>query len=255
MGEETKSNGGGWLWNRFQGSLLWRVLKRVPFLRSSYYLAVEIGANVRTPREASLEGTDAVFVESVDPWKYEIDAQEQERFALQTALLDEFRGNRLFGAGLEIGCAEGLFTEILADRCESLLVLDLSPTALARTQARRRWPDTARFEAFDLRDNSIPGQFDLIIVAGVLEYFTKRKTFIDVRKKLSKALRPNGYLLVESTRRSPVVEDAWFGKAMIRGKWINSFVAEDPTLSIVSEVLTDKFAITLLRKAEPGSGE
>lgn len=253
MGEETRRRPLGWIWGRFQGSWLWHVLKRVSPLRSGYYLAIELRETLRTPREASLEGTDAVFIERIDPWRYETDALEQKRFALQTALLDKVREDQPFTSGLEIGCAEGLFTEVMADRCASLLVLDLSPTALARTRERRRWSNAVRFKEFDLRDGAIPGQFDLIVIAGVLEYFTKRKTFVEVRNKLCAALRPNGYLLVETTRKNPVTEEAWFGKAMIRGKWVNWFIAQHPSLSTASDVLTEKFAITLLRKDDSGS--
>jgi hypothetical protein len=95
----------------------------------------------------------------------------------------------------------------------------------------------------------------LIVITGVLEYFSKRKTFVDARKKLSAALRPHGYLLVESTRSSPVAEEASWSKLLIRGKGINSFIAQDPTLSKVSEVLTERYAITLLQKDLAGSAE
>lgn len=249
MGEETQTGRVAWAWNRFQGSWLWRVLKRVSPLRSGYYLAVELRDILRTPREASAAAFEEMFTESTDPWKYETDALEQKRFALQTALLDKVREDQPFASGLEIGCAEGLFTEVMADRCTSLLVLDLSPTALARTRERRRWSNAVRFKEFDLRDGAIPGQFDLIVIAGVLEYLTKRKTFVEVRNKLCAALRPEGYLLVESTRNNRVTEEAWFGKTMIRGKWANWFIAQHPSLETVSEVLTEKFAITLLRKS------
>ena len=236
-----------WL-SGFRGSKLWHLLKRFSFLRSGYYLAIEFGESFKEPQVSSLEMTDADFKKSVDPWKYETDALEQERFALQTAALDDVRGTQRFVSGLEIGCAEGLFTEVLAERCDSLLVLDLSPTALERTRNRRSWPEGVHFEAFDLRGDSLPGHFDLIVVAGVLEYFTKHRTFIEVREKLTAALRPNGYLLVETTRKSPVVEEAWWARVLIRGKGINSFMAREPRLHTVSQVLTNRFAITLLRK-------
>jgi SAM-dependent methyltransferase len=255
MQEEPRLSVRGRIWSIFKGSALWRALKRVGFLRKGFYLVMELDETVRGPREASLIATDAIFIDNIDPWKYETDAREHERFSLQTALLDEFRAGELFESGLEIGCAEGFFTEVIAKRCKSLLVLDLSPTALARAQARRPWPSSVRFQSFDLRDAAIPACFDLIVVAGVLEYFTKRKTFINVRSKLSDALQPGGYLLVESTRKSPVVEGAWFGKAMIRGRWINDFIAKDPSLNTVSEVLTEKFAITLLQKTERGGAQ
>lgn len=240
----------GLLWSKFHKSSLWNILKRIAFLRSGYYLLREVLYTARASAEATPEALESVFAERVDPWSYETDAREQERFALQTSLIDQFRGAQLFPSALEIGCAEGLFTEIIADRSESLLVLDLSLTAMARAQGRRRWPQSVRFEAFDLRKDPIPGKYDLIVVAGVVEYFSKRKTLADVRKKLATALNQGGYLLVETTRKNPVVENAWFGKAMILGRWMNSFIAKDPSLLTVSEILTESFAITLLRKVD-----
>lgn len=241
----------GLLWSRLYKSSLWNALKRIAFLRSGYYLLRELLDTVQASEEGTPEAMESVFVESVDPWSYETNAEEQERFALQTSLIDQYRGTRLFPAALEIGCAEGLFTEIIADRSESLLVLDLSPTAMSRAKARRSWPRSVHFEAFDLRKNPIPGKYDLIVVAGVLEYFTRRRTLVDVRKKLATALNEGGYLLLETTRKNPVVENAWFGKALIRGRWMHSFIGEDSSLHTVTEVLTESFAITLLHKIDP----
>jgi len=240
-------------WCRVRSGRLWRLLRRIPFLRSGLYLSLEIFRTLREPRTSSLGMVDRDLARRCDPWNYETNPLEQARFSTQTALLDEVQGDRLFPLGLEIGCAEGLYTEILAERCESLLVLDLSPTALARTQSRRRWSEKVRFGAFDLRSGAIPGTFDLIIVAGVLEYFYRRSTLLRVREKLAAALRPNGYLLVESTRANPIVESAWWGRRLIRGKWINVLISKHPSLGIVSSAITDSYAITLCRRTEEGS--
>ncbi len=173
---------------------------------------------------------------------------EKSRFRAQTELLDQARDGCTFEAGLEIGCAEGVFTETLAARCDTLLVLDLSPTALKRTKSRRQWHDRVDFQAFDLRSQTIPGSFDLIVVAGVLEYFNRRRTFFLVREKLAAALSPRGYLLIETTRVNPVVENAWWGRRLIRGKWINTFVSEHPSLEVVASALTGDYSIVLCRK-------
>jgi SAM-dependent methyltransferase len=191
---------------------------------------------------------DRDFTDRNDPWKYETNPMEHARFAQQTELLDEVRKGGLFKSGLEIGCAEGRYTETLAERCESLLVLDLSPTALARAQSRRQWPERVRFAAFDLRSDVVPGTFDLIVVAGVLEYFSRPSTLRRIRENLIAALRPNGYLLVETSRWNPIVENAWWGRRLIRGKWINALVSEHPSLTVVSSVMTDSYSIVLCRK-------
>ncbi len=233
----------------FRHSSLWRSLRRRELLRSGLYLALELRSTVREPQSCRLEVTDSAFKERRDPWCYETSAAERDRFVKQTELLDEARDGRLFDTGLEIGCAEGLYTEVIADRCESLLVLDISPTALARARSRRAWTERVRFGAFDLRSDAIPGTFDLVVITGVLEYFSRPTTFPRIREQLAGALRPGGYLLVETTRSNPVVENSWWGERLIRGKWINIFISHHPSLIVVSSVMTDLYAITLLRRA------
>lgn len=195
-----------------------------------------------------MEMADQEFQYHQDPWRYETNALEQARFSNQTQLLDDVRGDAHFNVGLEIGCAEGLYTESIAERCTSLVVLDISPTALKRTMRRRQWSENVRFGAFDLRCEPLSGKFDLIVVAGVLEYFSRPGTFSRVRDRLAEALNPGGYLLVETTRSNPVVEGSWWGKRLIRGKWINVFMSQHPSLTVVSAVVDASYAITLCRK-------
>jgi SAM-dependent methyltransferase len=254
VNRETEAGIGGWLWHKFRSSRFWRLLRRVEFLRSGLYLAIELRRSWREPWASSLGTVDRDFAERNDPWRYETNPVEHARFLKQTELLDDVRNGQLFESGLEIGCAEGLYTEILAERCKSLLVLDLSPTALARAQGRRRWSERVRFAAFDLRSEVVPSTFDLIIVAGVLEYFSRPSTLFRIREKLTAALRPNGYLLVETTRVNPIVENAWWGRRLIRGKWINAFISGHPSLTIISSLMTDSYSLTLCRKLGSGRG-
>lgn len=234
------------LWNQFRYSSLWRLLKKVEFLRSGFYLAIELG-RIFEPQMTGRD-LDQLFT-TRDPFKYETDPLEKARFADQTAVLDEIREGRSFQSGLEIGCAEGLYTEVLAARCESLLVLDFSATALERTKNRRNWPERVRFGALDLERDPIPGTYDLIVVAGVLEYFKWPSTVFKVREKLTGVLRSSGYLLCETTRVNPVVEDSWWGRRLIRGKWINVFISDHPSLTVIHSIATEAFCITLCRKS------
>src|ERR1051326_5511237 len=181
--------GCAWFWQKFRYSRAWCLLRQVTFLRSGLYLAIELRRTFREAYESSSEEADNAFRMRNDPWDYETSAMEHRRFLTQTELLDAARGAGRFQSGLEIGCAEGFYTEVIAERCETLLVLDIAPTALARTQNRRQWPQSVRFGAFDLAREAIPGTFDLVIVAGVLEYFSRPTTFRRVRENLVAALR------------------------------------------------------------------
>lgn len=237
------------LWHQLRYSRLWRLLRHVGFLRGGLYLTMELRRSLREPLATTQEVIDNDFA-IIDPWRYESNPSERARFSDQTSMLDAIRGGRPFFYGVEIGCAEGLFTEVLADRCETLLVLDVSPTALARTQNRRNWSDRVKFSAFDLKCDPIPGAYDLIVVAGVLEYFSRPPTLYKIRDKLAGALNANGYLLVETTRANPVVEDSWWGRRLLRGKWINNFISDHPSLVVVQTTTTESYCITLCRKAE-----
>ncbi len=237
------------LFNEFRGSALWRALKSIALLRSSLYLAIEIGKSWREPFTMTRAVVDQYFRDHMDPWRYETSPMEQQRFSDQTAMLDEVRRDERFIRGLEIGCAEGAYTEVLAGRCESLTVLDISATALARAQARCAWGNRVTFHEFDLSAEPITGTYDLIVIAGVLEYFSRRGTFRRLRKKLFDALAPGAYLLLETTRVHAVVEDAWWARLLVRGKWINNFLSGIEGLTVIKVKETETYSILLCRKA------
>jgi 2-polyprenyl-3-methyl-5-hydroxy-6-metoxy-1,4-benzoquinol methylase len=172
------------------------------------------------------------------------------RFATQTVLLNAISERRRLQKGLEIGCGEGLFTETLFRQCESLLALDISTVALERAKQRQLWNNRIRFAQFDLRNDPIPGTFDLIVIASVLEYLARPGTFRRVREKLAAALQPGAYLMVETTRNVyPVGDDCWWCKIMPIGKWINFFIANHEALTMVDSVETDDYVITVYQKA------
>jgi cyclopropane fatty-acyl-phospholipid synthase-like methyltransferase len=233
----------------FRGSGLWKLLKRVSLLRSGYYLAIELRETWREARNSDIEVIEGDFKATIDPWNYETSEMERGRFAKQTELLDAARGDGIFASGLEIGCAEGLYTDVIAARCKTLQVLDFSPTALERTRRRREWPDSVRFDTFDVRNDKISGTYDLIVVAGVLEYFSRPATFHRIRAKLCAALESGGIMLLETTRVNPVVEAAWWSRFLIRGRWINSFVSKGPGLTLITSALTENYVISIFRKS------
>jgi SAM-dependent methyltransferase len=226
-------------------------LSATPLFRSAVHLILELRQTFSEHRRTNVDSVDLRFRSAVDPFRYASNPLELERLSIQRDLLDSIRGESLFGPTLEVGGAEGHFTEVLASRCDSLLVVDLSPTALARIQARCAWDSHVRFDRCDLLTDPIPGAFNLVVATGVLEYFTRRPTLKRVRKKLVDAMSEGGYLLVESTRSNPVIENAWWRRLVIRGKAINDFIAADPTLSVERQILTDVYAITMLRKMTP----
>lgn len=237
------------LWHLFQRSRLWRLLRRASWLRHGVYLALELRKGWREPAATSGESWDLIYRSMHDPWQHETDPIEQDCHRKQIEMLDEVREGKSFHRGLEIGCGEGLYSQALAGRCESLLAVDISPTAVKRAQGRQSWPGHVRFNLFDLRSEPIPGQYDLIVLDNVLETFSRRATFRAIREKLAGALTPNGYLLVVVRDRPAVfIENSWWGRYLIRGKWINVFFAEHPCLTAVITSSTEHYSAVLCRR-------
>ena len=136
------------------------------------------------------------------------------------------------------------FTSVVTTRA----VLEKSPVALERARIHCAGLSSVRFAQFDLKRDKLPETFDLIVVTAVLEYIRYPRELRKVRSKLVDAVRPGGRLLVESTRANPIVENSWWGRKLIRGKWINTLVAGHPGLRVVSEISTDWYVLTLLER-------
>ena len=109
---------------------------------------------------------EQLYQRDPDPWKFATSAYERDKYAATIAALPERRFRRCF----EVGCSIGVLTRQLAARCEALLGVDVSDTALA--QARERCADLpgVRIEAMAVPGAWPDGRFDLIVFSEVLYY-------------------------------------------------------------------------------------
>ena len=223
-----------------------RMARRFGPLRRTWLL---LRAGVDAFRDDAKRNRDRVDAEfaTPDPWDYTGSLREQECLHHQQEVLDGIRGTGRFGDACEVGCAEGYFTEALADRCDSLVALDLAEAALGRARNRRDWGGNVRFARFDLRTDPLPGQFDLIVVAGVLEYFDRPSALRAARQRLVEAMRHGGWLFVVTTR-NPVVERAWWASIFPRGSRINQYVGEDPRLVTRTVEEADWYVISVFER-------
>jgi O-antigen/teichoic acid export membrane protein/SAM-dependent methyltransferase len=216
------------------------ILRRVGFLRSVWHFMLAVKDALRDSSARQRAELNREFERSVDPWDYATNPLERQRHRREAEMLDAVRGGEKFEDALEVGCAEGIFTEILAERCESLFAVDISPVALARARARRAWDDRVRFAEWDLRVDPLPGTYDLIVVVHTLELLQNPLALRRARAKLVEGLRPGGYLLVGCTGDydSPAAQ-AWWGRYLLRGgQRINGFIAQHPALRVISTTVS-----------------
>jgi len=227
-----------------------RALGRVPFARSAWHLGRELKDVILYTAARARADYEQEFARTRDPWAFETDpVAGRERFNRELAMLDAVSGGRRFRRALEVGCAEGAFTELLASHCELLLAVDISPIALARARERCDWGARVQFAEWDLRADPVPDAFDLVVVEGVLDCICQPWALRAARDKLVGALVPGGYLLAGNPRYTEAVEAAWWDRHLIRGgKWIDACLAEHPWSRIVSTVREPTYVDTLFQK-------
>lgn len=136
-----------------------------------------------------------------DPWRLGTNLFEARRYAI---ILDMMRahggtGGGSFDRGLEIGCAAGVFTSLLAPQCKSLHVVDVMPSAIARAAARLKDRANVTWEVGSAVEDFAKGRtFDLIVVAEVLCYLPDHDTLRRAVETIAAKLAPGGLLVFGS---------------------------------------------------------
>lgn len=133
---------------------------------------------------------DQLYTNNPDPWHYQTRWYEQRKRAISLAVLP----NPHYAIAIELGCSNGVFSESLAKRCDSLLCLDGNDKAVSLAKQRlNNLPHVTVQQAMIPQD--LPQQsFDLIVIGEILYYLTESEiqaVITWVKRQLSE----NGTLL------------------------------------------------------------
>jgi len=139
---------------------------------------------------------ERLALQSEDPWEYASSQYEQDKYRNTLEFLPDVPGRVL-----EMGCSIGVFTEMLAPRCVSLMAVDFSPTALARAEARVGHRPNVELQLRTLPEEMPEGPFDTIVCAEVL-YYWDTPLVVDALSRMETALAPGGTLLCVHWRGS-----------------------------------------------------
>lgn len=144
-------------------------------------------------REHSIEPEyfEALYREKSDPWSFASSPYEAAKYDRTLAALPAER----LGSLLEVGCANGVLTARLGKRCEALLAVDVSDTALEA--ARRRCADQPhiRIEKRQLPQEQPQGCFDLVLLSEVL-YYWDSEDLARIAAWLVRATGSGGHILL-----------------------------------------------------------
>ncbi len=221
---------------------------RSEFVRSGYLLVSSVRQAVVWGPEKETNRYQRDFAKP-DPYGYSRKSHEQARYQLAAAMIDRLRSEKPVPRALEVGCHEGAFTELLIDRCDSVVATEVSEEVLARARGRLGHEPKVEFMRSHIILDPVPGRFDLIMLMDVLEVIVRPRVLRSVRDKVVEALNPGGYLLVTNSAMSEVMERSWWGRLLVRGgRHINNDVARHPELEVVEDHDEHLHAITLLRR-------
>lgn len=148
-----------------------------------------------------------------DPWDFATSAYEQQRYATTIGMIGG-RHHRCF----EPGCSIGVLTEQLAARCDAVVAVDPSPSAIAAAQ--QRLSETTNVE---LHVGSVPewwpsGSFDLIVMSE-LGYYWDRDGLAELVDRLGALRSPTADLVA-------VHWLGWSGDHLLHGSEVHDVLGE-----------------------------
>lgn len=171
-----------------------------------------------------------------DPWGFAVDPYERAKYARTIAVL----GARRFPRALELGCANGELTALLAPACAGLVALEAAPTAVARAGER-----FAGVSGVEVRQGLIPealpdGPWDLVVASEVL-YYLGPALLAETITRVVAALEPGGLLLAVH----------WTGDAAshrLGADEVHASLRAEPRLELERGERHDGYRLDLLRR-------
>jgi len=122
-----------------------------------------------------------------DPWNFGSSSYELMRY---DAILNAM-GDRHFAYAFEPGCSVGVLTEKLAQRCDRVDAMDISPTAVAQAKQRCQELTNTYITCDSLSQWSEQTPFDLLIFSEIGYYF-EEPTLRTILRGLVSKLAPSG---------------------------------------------------------------
>lgn len=148
---------------------------------------------MKTPRSAAgsvpASYFETKFKNDIDPWQFRTSAYERAKFQ---ATIDAL-AQPSYQSVLEIGCAIGELSALIAPRCERLFALDASSTAIKEAQSLQL--ANVSFAQAVMPADFPEGRFDLIILSEVLYYFSEDELFRLARSCADALKRPGEIIM------------------------------------------------------------
>jgi SAM-dependent methyltransferase len=141
-----------------------------------------------------------------DPWGFATSGYEAAKYAATLEALPR----PCYAKALEVGCSIGVFTALLAERCDDLLALEPVEAALAAARNRNDTRPWVRFAPAFVPADWPSERFDLVVLSEVLDYLGA-DDLLGVAAALRRTVRQAGDVVlvhwVGKKRGGPASED------------------------------------------------
>jgi SAM-dependent methyltransferase len=173
-----------------------------------------------------------IYADADDPWSFASSLYEQRKYALTVDALPRER----YLSAFEPGCSIGVLTELLAPRCDSLLAVDIIPSALRRAVSRLKDYENVIVESRAIPESWPDETFDLVVLSEIAYYFDTL-SLRDVMERLERSTEPGAH----------VVAVHWRGETNypLTGDQAHALINESKRLRNVVHHVEDAFLLDL----------
>jgi 2-polyprenyl-3-methyl-5-hydroxy-6-metoxy-1,4-benzoquinol methylase len=146
-----------------------------------------------------------IFLQDANPWRYQSSPYERRKY--ERTMERVLRRRAASGSALEVGCSNGVFTAMLADRFKAVTALDVSDHSLGAARERNGSATNLSFLQGDIRSVDLGRRFDVIVCAETL-YYIGQGFAPKVTAQVDRHLSPPGIVVFVS--RAEVEAPSYF---------------------------------------------
>ena len=134
---------------------------------------------------------ETVYNAKDDPWNFTTSEYEARKYGATINALP--REN--YESAFEIGCSIGVLTARLAEKCQSLLSVDVNEKALRQARKKCENLPNVRLEKMRIPDEFPDEDFDLVVVSEV-GYYLNIEDLAQTQEKIIKRLKRGGNVIL-----------------------------------------------------------
>ncbi|WP_310414478.1 SAM-dependent methyltransferase [Chamaesiphon sp. OTE_8_metabat_110] len=195
--------------------------------------------NLSDSKSLKADFFEALYQQNPDPWEFATSEYEAQKYATTLDALP----HSLYQSGFEIGGSIGVLTEQLAQRCHSLLSIDVSEIPQRQAIERCQHLNNIRFELMSVPDKFPEEYFDLIVLSEV-GYYWSLPDLMKAQGLILERMRSQGHLILVhwtvDARVLPItgdaVHDAFVELVPDRLKHLKSLTAKQYRLDLFEKV-------------------